>query len=72
VFLVAMNYLWLRERVDRYLLSGMLGIEGTAMRFPSTNGYSFVIADNDSILREVGEKTFLQMRCFQLIFQAMR
>lgn len=31
----------------------------TAVWFPSTMRYSFVIADNDSILREVGEEVFL-------------
>ena len=35
MFLVAMNYLWLRERVDRYLSSGMLRIEGTCREVSS-------------------------------------
>ena len=59
MFLVVMNYLSLTELVDRYLTSGMLGMEDTAIRFSSAGSYSFVVTDNDSILREVGEEVFL-------------
>lgn len=71
MFLVAMNCLLLTEQVDRYLMSGMLGMEDTSMRFSSAGRYSFVVTDNYSVLREVGEEVFLQMRCFQVIFQAV-
>ena len=59
MFLVVMNYLSLTELLDRYLTSGMLGKEYTAVRFSSAGWYSFVVTDNDSILREVVEEVFL-------------
>jgi hypothetical protein len=37
----------------------MLGKEYTAVRFSSAGRYSFVVTDNDSILREVAEEVFL-------------
>jgi len=49
----------------------MFGTEYTAMRLSSAGRYSFVVTDNDSILREVGEEVFLQMRCLQVILQAV-
>jgi hypothetical protein len=54
-----MNYLSLTELLDRYLTSGMLGMESTPMRFSSVGRYSFVVTNNDSILRKVVEEVFL-------------
>ena len=59
MLLMVMNYLSLTELLDRYLTSGMLGMEYTPVRFSSAGRYSFVDTDNDSILREVGEEVFL-------------